>query len=78
MLRRNVPTMSGKMLAILHVPVVKKLDICIYIIMTGRFGKSYCWNRFVIFWNVRARLQGSVKSTCVDGVSRLSGLAICK
>ena len=77
MLRRNVPTMSGKMLVILHKPV--SVDVGYkYVIMTERFGKSCCWNRFMIFWNVRTRLQDSEKSTYVDGVSRHSGIAICE
>jgi hypothetical protein len=77
MLRRNVPTMSGKMRVILHVPEREEVGY-MYLIMTERFGKSCCWNGFMIFWNVRTRLQDSEKSTYVDGVSRLSGIAICE
>ena len=77
MLRRNVPTMSSKMLVILRVPVSEEVG-CIYLSMTERFGKSCCWNGFMIFWNVRTRLQDREKSTYVDGVSRLSGIAICE
>jgi hypothetical protein len=77
MLRRNVPTMSGKMIVILNVPVSEEVGY-IYLIMTERFGKSCCWNGFVIFWDVSTRLQDSEKSIYVDGVSRLSGIAICK
>ena len=77
MLRRNVPTMSGKMIVMLNVPVSKEVKY-IYLIMTERFGKSCCWNEFMIFWNVRTRLLDSEKSTYVDGVSRLSGIAICE
>jgi hypothetical protein len=75
MLRRNVPIMSGKMIAILHVPVSEEVGY-MYLIMTESFGKSGCWNGFMIFWNVRRRLQNSKKSTFVDGVSRLSGIAL--
>jgi hypothetical protein len=77
MLRRNVSTMSGKMIVILNVPVSKEVGY-IYLIMIERFGKSCFWNGFMIFWNVRTRLQDSEKSTYVDGVSRLSGIAICE
>jgi hypothetical protein len=42
---------------------VKRLDIYIYIYiyisMTEDFGKSGCWNGFMIFWNVSIRLQDS-------------------
>jgi hypothetical protein len=76
MLRRNVPTMSGKMLAILDVSVSEEIG---YVYKYDRkFGKSCCWNGFMIFWNARTRLQDSEKSTYVDGVSRLSGIAICE
>jgi hypothetical protein len=77
MLRRNVPTMSGKMIVILNVPVSEEVGY-IYLIMIERFGKSCCSNGFVIFWDVSTRLQDSEKSIYVDGVSRLSGMAICK
>jgi hypothetical protein len=75
MIRRNVPTMSGKMLAILHVPVSEEVGY-MYLTTTESFGKSCCWNRFMIFGNVRTRLQDSGRSTYVDKVSRLSGIAI--
>ena len=58
MLRRNAPTMSGKMLAILHVPVSEEVGY-IYLSMTESFGKSCYWNEFMIFWNVSIRLQDS-------------------
>ena len=80
MLRRNVPTMLGKMLVILRVPVSEEVGyiyIYIYLSMAESFGKR-CWNGFMIFWNVRTRLQDSEKSTYVDGVSGLSGIAICE
>ena len=77
MLRRNVPTMSGKMLVILYVPVSEEVGY-MYLTMTESFGKSCCWNRFMVFWNVSTRLQDSEKSTYDDGISRFSGIAICK
>ena len=77
MLRRDIPTMSGKMIVILHVPEREEVGY-MYLTMTGSFGKSCCWNGFMIFRNVSTRLQGSKRSTYVDGVSRLSGIAICK
>jgi hypothetical protein len=47
--------------------------------MTGSFGKSCCWNGFIvrkgnIFWNVSIRLKVKEKSSCVDGISKLSGI----
>jgi hypothetical protein len=53
------------------------LDIYIYIYlsMTESFGKRG-WNGFMIFWNVRTRLQGSKRSTYVDRVSRLSRITL--
>jgi hypothetical protein len=74
MVRRNVPTMSGKMLAILCVPVSVEVGY-IYLVMTESSGKR-CWSGFMIIWNVRTKLQYSEKSTCVDGVSRLSGIVL--
>jgi hypothetical protein len=71
MSRRNVPTMSGKMLVILHVPVSEEVGY-MYLTMTENFGKSCCWNGFMIFGNIRTRLQDSEKSTYVDRVSRRS------
>jgi hypothetical protein len=44
--------------------------------MTESFGKSCCWNEFMIFWNVSTRLQDSEKPTYVDGVSGLSGMVL--
>jgi hypothetical protein len=41
MLRRNVPTMSGKMLAIPHVPVIEEVGY-MYLSMTEDFGRSGC------------------------------------
>ena len=62
--------MSGMMLVI---PVSEEVGyIYIYLSMTESFGKR-CQNGFMIFWNVRTRLQDSEKSTYVDGVSGLSG-----
>jgi hypothetical protein len=86
MLRRNVPTILGKMLLIFRVPVREEVGLYIYIYiyiyiylsMTESFGKSCCWNEFMIFWNVRTRLQDCEKLTYVDGVSRLSVIAICE
>jgi hypothetical protein len=77
MLRRDVLTMACKMLAILHIPVSEEVGY-IYLSMAERFGKSCCWNGFMIFWNVSTRLQDSEKSTYDDGVSRFSGIAICE
>jgi hypothetical protein len=55
MLRQDVPTTLGKMIVILHVPVSEEVG---YIYKYARkFGKSCCWNGFMIFWNVRTRLQ---------------------
>ena len=75
MLRRKVPTMSGKMIVILHVPVSEEVGY-MYLTMTESFDNSGCWNGFMIFWNVRTRLQDSEKSSYVDRVSRLSGIAL--
>ena len=80
MLRRNVSTMSGKMITILHVPVSEEVGY-VYLTMTESFGKSCCWNGIIvckgnILWNVSTRLQGKDKSICVDGVSKLSGIEI--
>jgi hypothetical protein len=58
MLRRDVPTMSGKMIVILHVPVREEVGY-MYLTMTGSFGKSCCWNGFMIFLNISTRLQDS-------------------
>jgi hypothetical protein len=69
--------MSGKMLGILHVPVSEEVGY-MYLTMTESFGKSCCWNEFMIFWNVRTRLQDSEKSTYVDGVSKHSGRVLCE
>jgi hypothetical protein len=77
MLRRNVPIMSGKMIAILHVPVSEEVGY-MYLIMTKSFGKSDCWNGFMIFWNVSTRIQDNYKSTYDGGVGRLSGIVICE
>jgi hypothetical protein len=76
MLRRNVPTMSGKMLTIFHVPVSEEVGYINKSKHDRKFSKSCCWNSFMIFWNVSTRLQDSEKSTYVDGVSGLSGIAI--
>jgi hypothetical protein len=77
MLRMDVPSMSDKKLVTLRVPVSEEVRH-IYIFKHDRsFGKR-CWNRFMIFWNVRRRLRDSEKSTYVDGVSRLSRIAICE
>jgi hypothetical protein len=48
MLRRNVPTMSGKMLVILYVPVSEEVEY-MYLTMIKSFGKNCCWNGFMIF-----------------------------
>ena len=77
MLRKNVLAMTGKMIVILNVPVSEEVGY-IYLIMTERFGKSCCWNGFMISWDVRTRLQDSEKSTYVDGVSGLSGIVSCE
>ena len=47
MLRRDVPTMSGKMIVILHVPEREEIGY-MYLTMTGSFGKSCCWNRLIV------------------------------
>jgi hypothetical protein len=77
MLRRKVPTMSGKMIVILHVPISEEVGY-MYLTMTESFGKSCCWNGFMVFWNVSTRLQDSEKSAYIDGVRRLSGIVICE
>jgi hypothetical protein len=69
--------MMGKMIAILHVPVSEEVGY-MYLTMTESFDNSGCWNGFMIFWNVSTRLQDSYKLTYVDGVGRLSGIAICE
>jgi hypothetical protein len=58
MLRRKVPTMMGKMVVILHVPVSEEVGY-MYLTMTESFGNSGCWIGFMIFWNVSTRLQDS-------------------
>jgi len=58
MLRRNVPTMMGKMLVILHVPVSEEVGYT-YLTMTEMLGNSDCWKGFKIFRNVSTRLQDS-------------------
>jgi hypothetical protein len=63
------------MLSIIHVPVSEEVGY-IYLSMTESFDKSCCWNEFMAFWNVSTRLQDIEKSTYVDGVSRLSGIAL--
>jgi hypothetical protein len=55
MLRQDVPTTLGEMLAILRVPVSEEVGYT-YLIMTERFGKSCCWNGLMIFWIVGTRL----------------------
>ena len=78
MLRQDVPTTLGEMLVILRITVSKELE---YLINTGSFGRSSCWNGFIvckenIFWNISTRLQVKDKSICVDGISKLSGIEI--
>ena len=70
--------MLGKLLVMLRIPISEEFEISKYGMKLRQellLERVYCMQRSIL-WNVSTRLKVKEKSTCVDGISKLSGIEI--